>query len=1593
MQLDPQQLAERIARLAPEKRQAFAAALAAQGFALARLPIVAASEPGPHPLSWAQQRLWFLHRLDPASSAYNMPAALRLRGSLDDAALQRGFDQLIARHAILRSTFDEHNGQARQTVHAALPMPLARADLSSLPAEQRAARLQQLIDSESNRPFDLRQAPLRGLLARLAADEHVLILTAQHIVADGWSLGILVKELTALYTDALQGRDSGLPALPIQYHDYAVWQQTGLSDNALASELAYWREQLGERQPTLELPTDHPRPRQPSGRGNRHTLHIDAPLCRALRELAQARGTTLFSVLLSAFNVLLYRLSGQTDLRVGVPVANRTRVETEGLIGCFINTLVLRCQLDGQQPFAAVLDSVEQARRQALAHQQLPFERLVQALEPERQLQHSPLFQVMFNLLDGQTPRRLQLPGLEVEEIEREQVSAQFDLVLTVVERAEALELTFTGNADLFAPATLAGHGHSYATLLQSLVQAPEARVAQLPLYSEAQQQRLLADCQASLALGPLPELVHLRLARQAAEHPQRIALIHDDHSWSYATLQQRVELISRHLLALDLPAEARIGVCLPRGLDIVAAVFATLNAGLTFVPLDPQFPGERLAHMIDDADIRLLLVAPQTTAVMAPYQRPCLDITGLDASAATVQGVASTRPVQREQLAYVIYTSGSTGKPKGVAVTHRSLAGYTEVARAYYGVEASDRVLQFSTFNFDGFVDQLFPPLVCGAALVVRGPELWDSQEFHARLYRHQITVAACLTTAYWFQLAQDFARQPHAAYGQLRLVSVGGEAMPSAGLQAWRQAGLAAVRLLNIYGPTEITVVSSIQDCSALLAREQLPLQLPIGAPLRGRAYYLLDRDDNLAAPGAPGELCIGGELLARGYHDVPGLTAERFCPDPYGPPGSRLYRTGDLARRLGDGTYEYLGRIDQQVKLRGFRIELSEIEAHLRSHPQVRQALALVREDRPGDRRLVAYLVCHAPAPEAADLRRHLASQLPDYMLPSAFVHLPQMPMTPGGKLDRAALPVPDYNAQCSAQGSDQRAPQSARERQLLALWQEVLGQQAIAMDDNFFAIGGHSLLAAQLVARIRQALNLELPLRSLFEAPTIAQLATLLDTASAADQAPIVAAAQPGDGRRVLSHAQQGMWLVQAMQPDSAAYHIPSAARLLGRLDLGALQQAFQALSQRHEALRSSFHEEDGNLYVQVREAIELPLALHDLGQLPQAEQETSARQLLIELATRPIDLRQAPLLRLHLVRLGDEQHLLLLVMHHIVSDGWSMGVLVRELSQLYSAALSGASAALPALAVQYSDYAAWQRQQLDAPARQRHLDYWRKALGEPLPPLELFSYRPRPQVLGGQGARLSFQIDAGPALALRQLCLSHGATLFMGLLAVLQLNLYLHSQRSQAVIGTDVANRERSETEGMVGFFINQLALRGDVGGNPSFNALLQRLRPQVLEAFSHQALPFNSLVEALNPPRSLACNPLFQAKLVLQNQPDSALELPGLSVLPERIEHGQSQLDLHLSVEERQGSLACTLKYNTELLDGHSAEAFAGAFTRLLEQLVAAPELPVETLVQPLRAQLLEQRMQHLSARSEQSLARLGGSRRRTRITIDSMEG
>ncbi|MEO4048127.1 amino acid adenylation domain-containing protein [Pseudomonas sp. CAU 1711] len=1570
MNIDAQALAERIARLAPEKRAAFIRLLSEKGIELDLLPIVPVPRDAALPLSYAQRRLWFLQQLEPHSGAYNMPAALRLRGPLDVAALRAGLRGLLQRHEVLRSTFLAHPQlEVEQRVGEADP-GLPVEDLSAQSEDEREQALRNRIDAEAAAPFDLGIAPLRLRLLRLAQDEHVLLLTAHHIVADAWSLGILTRELAAGYAAALEGRPLELAALPIQYADYAQWQR---QCQAQEKELAYWTAQLGGEQPVLELPGDRPRPKQPSGRGGRYQLNLPGDLRDALQRLARAQGTTLFCVLLAAYQVLLYRLSGQTDLRVGVPVAGRTRLETEALIGCFVNTLVLRAELDGPLPFEQLLATVHSTHLDAQAHQQLPFERLVEVLQPQRDLAHAPLFQVLFNLVDGKTSRLPQLPGLVVSEIEREQSAAQFDLSLDAIERQDGLELCFGYSRDLFDEASIARYAAGLQRLLRAIVAEPQRAIGALPLQDDAPQ---LAECQAQMQLEPWPPLAHLRFAAQAAATPQAPALVLDDQCLSYAELNRRANRIAHHLLGLGLPGEARIGLCLPRGLEMVAAIYGVLKAGLAFVPLDPDYPAERLAHMIEDAGIRLLLVSQATADCQTGSGTPArLDVAAIHGEREDDPAVA----VHPAQLAYLMYTSGSTGKPKGVAIEQRALAGHTEVARRFFALTPADRVLQFSTFNFDGFVDQLFPTLTCGACVVLRGPELWDSREFHRRLLRHRISVAD-LATAYWFQLAQDLALEPQADYGDLRLVSATGEAMPPEGIAAWRQAGLGQVRLLNTYGPTEATVTASVQDCRALLTGEQpLPLQLPIGLPLAGRAFYLLDRDGNLTPPGVPGELCIGGELLARGYHGRPALSAERFVPDPFGPPGARLYRTGDLARRLADGSFEYLGRIDQQVKLRGFRIELGEIEARLQSHPQVRQALALVREDSPGDKRLVAYLVAQGEPPHDDALRAHLKQSLPDYMLPAALVWLDTLPLTPGGKLERKALPAPLYAAEAEVQG-----PRNAGERLLAEIWCELLQRPALGIHDNFFALGGHSLLATRLVARLRREQGIELPLRALFEAPTIAQLAERLPAAGEPQEsiAPV-----PRDRPLPLSHAQQGLWLVQQLQPDSAAYHIPSVARLRGKLDRSALLGAFQTLTERHEALRTVFVERDGEPLQEILPRVELTLPLFDLRQHPEAERDGEAHRLLIAEATRPFDLRRAPLLRLALVQLGEDEHLLLLVLHHIVADGWSTGILVRELGALYRAALERRPADLPALPIQYADYACWQRQRLDQAALARQLAYWRGQLGEVHEPLELPDARPRPALMSGHGGRQRFRVSAQVAGDLKRLCQERGATLFMGLLGVLQVWVHAHTGRTDPVIGTDVANRGRAETEGVIGFFLNQLALRADLTGNPDFPALLERLRARVLDAYAHQELPFDKLVEALNPRRSLAHAPLFQIKLVLQNQPEDAPDMPGLEVLPEPIEHGQAQLDLHLSIEEDADGLDCTLKYNGDLFDAATVATFAEEWNGLLAAWVAAPAQPVASLAAELAERARLRRLAAQQARSQQGLSRLGGARRKSLLT------
>ncbi|WP_404942706.1 amino acid adenylation domain-containing protein, partial [Pseudomonas poae] len=1522
----------RFLRLPLEQRQQFYQRLQSRGMSFAQLPIA----PTRHdaevlPLSYAQERQWFLWQLDPQSATYHIPGALRLQGRLDLTALQRSFDSLLARHESLRTQLVEEGERVLQTVSAQ-----ARVEIHQACIEE--AQLMAVVEAEVARPFDLHQAPLlRVTLLQLAEDEHVLVMVQHHIVSDGWSMQVMVEELVQLYAAFSQGDELQLPQLPIQYADYALWQRGWMEAGERDRQLDYWQALLGGEQPVLELPLDRPRPAQQSHRGASLQVHLPSALVAGLRRLAQQEGVTPFMLLLAAFQTLLYRYSGQSDIRIGVPIANRNRVETERLIGFFVNTQVLKADLDGQMTFAELLQQTKRRSLEAQAHQDLPFEQLVVALQPERSLSHNPLFQVMFNHQTDAQDRRdgQQLPGLRVVELDWDSHTTHFDLSLDTHESAEGFWAALTYATDLFDAATIERLAEHWQNLLSAIVSTPHGRLAELAMLSPAHTHTLLHEWNAP-ATAAEPEAVHRRFEAQAQAQPEHPALVLDDQVISYGELNRQANRLAHYLIAQGVGPDVLVGVAVERSFAMVVSLLAVLKAGGVYVPLDPEYPRERLVHMLDDsAAQRVLTQSHLRTRLPLPAELTTLDIDLADTQLAHYSDENPQRVFEPSSLAYVIYTSGSTGKPKGVAIDHAALSEFAGIAADYSRLVPGDRVLQFATLNFDGFVEQLYPALTLGATVVLRGPQLWDGAELYRQIIAQGITLAD-LPTAYWKLFLQDCLAAGPRPYGALRQIHIGGEAMPLDGPMLWQRAGLGHVRLLNTYGPTEATVVSSVLDCTDAGAVVGVTAS-PIGRALPGRGLYVLDGDLNLLPTGAVGELYIASASgLARAYLQRPGLTAERFVADPFSATGERLYRSGDLARYRADGVVEYVGRVDHQVKIRGFRIELGEIEALLLAQDSVREALLLA-----ADNQLLAYLV---PARPLSDTERGMAGEqlmatlrehLPDYMVPAHLVFLDRMPLNPNGKLDRQALPKPD----AGQVQQEWLAPVTVQQQQVAAIWADILGVERVGLNQHFFELGGHSLLAMQVVSRIRQALGLEVPLKAVFEHP---RLEAFVAAMQAQDTTVPTAPALLPAGREQplpLSYAQERQWFLWQLEPHSAAYHIPSALRLNGQLDHAALQRSFDTLLARHESLRTHIRQEHAGA-VQVIE----PVATLHIAQADIDEAQLKAR-VEAEIA-QPFDLQQGPLLRVTLLRLAADEHVLVLVQHHIVSDGWSMQLMVEELVQLYAAYSQGRDLPLPALPIQYADYAVWQRHWMDAGEKQRQLAYWRDVLGGEQSVLELPFDHPRPAVQSHRGARLAIELAPTLSVELKALAQQQGVTLFMLLLASFQTLLHRYSGQEEIRVGVPIANRNRSETERLIGFFVNTQVLKADLHGRMSVEQLLQHTRQRALEAQSHQDLPFEQLVEALQPERSLSHNPLFQVMFNHQTDVGQAQvqhQLPGLRVEGLEWDSKTAHFDLDLDIQESTEGIWATLGYAQDLFEAATVQRMARHWQNLLQGMVANP--------------------------------------------------
>jgi amino acid adenylation domain-containing protein len=1547
---------------------------AAPELAIVRVPRGARG--GDLPLASSQERAWFLHRMDPASRAYQTQFTVRFRGALDLPALAGALAEIVRRHEIFRTTFPAVAGEPVERIHPAGPSALPIVDLSALPEERREAAARRLVTDGLQAPFDLERLPLiRWTLLRMAAADHLLAVVEHHIVHDGWSNNLLLRELVELYRAASAGLPSPLPEPEIQFADYAVWQRRWLESAEAARQLDFWRRGLAGCAP-LEIPGDRPRPAAPSYRGEAPRFDLPAPLGGALRALARERGATLFAAMLAAFAALLHRWTGETDLCVGSGIANRRRRETEGLIGMIVNNVVLRNDLSGDiggPTFAALLARSMAVAVEAYAHQDLPFDRVVEAVRPQRERGLNPLFQAMLSFHDSAMPE-LDLPGVEaaVEGL-MSNGSAKFDLNVVMIPRAdqarswrvgrpERITVSWEYSSDLFDPPTITRMTGHFTRLLEAVAADPEMRIGDLPLLSAGEAHQLVVEAR-EMATFPGGECLDELFLRQAAATPDAVAVTCEGESWTYAELRRRAGEVAARLGALGVRAETPVALCLERSPDQVAAILGVLAAGGAYVPLDPSLPAERLAWLLEDAAAPVVVT---TSALLArlPEPRPaavCLDL--------PLQGAASlpqrfpTSERDARTAAYVIYTSGSTGLPKGVVVTHDDVRRLFAAARERFDFAADDVWTLFHSYAFDFSVWEIWGALLHGGRLVIVPRTASRSPEELLRLLRaERVTVLNQTPSAFRHLVrARELAAAAEDSEGgaplALRWVIFGGEALDPRTLQPWiDRHGDERPALVNMYGITETTIHVTWRRIERRDAAGARSFASPVGRPLADLEVLLLDRRGEPVPLGVPGEIHVGGPGLARGYLGRPALTAERFVPHPWGgttASGARLYRSGDLARRRPAGDLEVLGRTDQQVKVRGFRIEPAEIEAALAAHPGVAMSAVVARPDATGEHRLAAYVVGvadAAEAPLAAGLRAFLKERLPEHMIPSAFVPLASLPLNANGKLDRAALPAPGGER---PETVSLETPQSPLEARLAAIWAELLEVDRVGVNDDFFTLGGYSLLAVRLLHRVREELGVELPLGRLFDDPTVAGLAAALDRlAPPAD-------AEPSEPSLPLSFAQRRLWFLDQLQPGSPVYNVARAVRVEGELAPPVLAAALAEIVRRHQVLRAVFaggvdgaDGADGEPVQKLSPAGPRELPQADLTALPAAARRGEARRLASAEAARPFDLARGPLLRATLVRLGAAESVLLLTLHHAVADAWSMALLFRELGALAAAGAAGRPSPLPPLGAQYADFTRWQRERLQGERLAAEVAWWRDRLAGVPDLLALPADRPRPAVQSTRGGSVGLALPAPLAARLRALARTSRASLFMLLLAAFQALLARLTGATDLVVGTPVANRERAEWAGLVGFFLNTLALRADLGGDPPFGELLGRVREGALAAYGHAEVPFEHLVEELRPERRPSHAPLFQVMFAVDGEPPRPLAFPGFALHPEAVASGTAKFDLTLVVEDAGGALGGYCEYARDLFSAATVQRLLAAWGTLL---AAVAEAGIEETAGPSR--------------------------------------
>ncbi|MGW5694843.1 amino acid adenylation domain-containing protein, partial [Streptomyces asiaticus] len=1504
----------------------------------ARPALVPVDRPEPMPLSFAQARLWFLDRLDGPNPTYNIPFVLRMSGDLDVPALRAALRDVLLRHESLRTVFPDTAGEPRQHLVPAEELP-------PLPYESEvaAADLPAALAAAAGHSFRLAtELPLRAELFHLGGGEHALSVVVHHIAGDGWSLAPLVRDLSTAYTARCDGRAPGWEPLPVAYADYTLWQRSLLGEDSdetspLARQLAYWKSALAGLPEELALPTDRPRPAVASHRGAVLDCEIGPELHRELLAVAHAGGASVFMVLQAALAVLLSKLGAGDDIPVGSPIAGRTDEALDDLVGFFVNTLVLRTDTSGRPSFTELVDRVRRADLAAYAHQDVPFERLVEVLNPDRSRSRHPLFQILLSMQDH-PDRSLELPGLTASVAPGDLTIAKFDLQFDFQERRDAAgapagiggQVLYA--TDLYDEETVRRMVARFLTVLESAVARPGDSIAEIDVLAPEETRRLAVEW-----AGPVREVpaltgsVPARFAERVAAAPDATALVAADGTEiSYRELEARANRLAHRLLAAGVGPEARVAVLQQRSVELVVSLLAVVKAGAAYVPLDSRAPQARWEQVMERTEPSVLLLDRAQPELEFTHRATTVvvddDFTGHPDQPPAVA-------VHPERLAYVMFTSGSTGRPKGVAVTHRDLLAFA--LDGCFEADAHRRVLLHAPHAFDAANYELWVPLLTGGTVVIAPPQDMDVRTLRRMIAEHGIT--GLHLTAGLFRVV---AENDLDCLTGVRELLAGGDVVPGTAVRALLERFPGMV-FKDTYGPTETT---SFATFHRVTSADRVPDVVPIGTPLDNTRAHVLDGQLRRVPPGVVGELYLAGEGLARGYWRAPALSAERFVADPYGPAGSRMYRVGDLARWTGEGVLEFAGRADDQVKIRGFRIEPGEVEAAVARRPGVASAAVVVREDRPGDKRLVAYAV---PAPghrlDTSALREELAEALPDYMVPSAVLALDTLPLTPNGKLDRKALPEPELTGEGAG-----RSPRTPQEQVLCGLFAEILELASVSVDDNFFSLGGHSLLATRLVLRIQAVLGADVAVRDLFDAPTVAELARLVDRATGA-RTPLTPRERPEEVP--LAYPQRGLWFINQLDHADGTYNLGVSLRFTGRLDRAALHTALHDVIARHESLRTLFPDRGG---VPCQVVLDAERAQAEIRVSEVAEERLD--ETLSEVARRGFDLASELPIRADLLVLSPTEHVFLIVVHHIVADGWSFGPLVDDLVAAYTARRTGAAPTWRPLPVQYADYTLWQAELLGAEDDPDsllggQLDYWKRTLAGLPEQLELPTDRPRPAVLGNDGDRLPLSLSPELQTALTDIARSSGASLFMVVQAGLAALLSRLGAGEDIPVGTAIAGRNDESLVDGIGFFVNTLVLRNDLSGDPTFRQLVERVREADLAAYAHQEVPFDLLVETLSPDRSLSRHPLFQTMLTFENIPELTLRFPGLDTRLHPANNRTAKFDLDFAIGETfdaggaPAGMTGTLVYNTDLYDRAGAQALADRFVRLLETVAANPAL------------------------------------------------